>query len=109
MARTTNNWTENGQLALAVAGLTKLGHRNYKDLPKVLRDVAMSGKPADFQFNIYHIKYCTKDRVGAMCLHWVVTNGILGTQKIFRTKDFVGKTGKVLWGKLAKEMRLIVS
>ena len=105
-----NNHSHKMLLETATTRMTKIGHRNMQDLPKVLREVAMTGIPAEFQFNIYRIKYLTRDEYGNFLLHWIVGNGLLGTQKEFHTKDYVSQaTGKIAWRRLAKDMTVFSS
>lgn len=104
-----NYYSPDRELELAAARITKYGRKNFADMPKVIKAMAMAGKPAETQFNQYRIKYQTRDKLGTFKLHWIVSDGILGTQRVLYTKDFVGKTGKILWKKLAMAMRGIVS
>ena len=83
---------------------TKLQHRNRGDFYKVIKEVASQGKAAEFYFNEFGIKYNIKDELGMFRLTWIVTNKLSGMQKIFYTRDWVGKTGKIRWRNLAASM-----
>ena len=105
--RQKNNHNTNSALKKAIEALQLGGQYPGKALAGKLVETAKKGLPGDFQFNQWNIRYIIKDKYGLFCLHWLVSNGISGTQKEFFTKDYVGKTGKVVWRRLASDMRKV--
>lgn len=89
---------------LATTRMTMYDRRNNQDLPKVLREIATTGKPAVFQWNQWRIKYLTKDELGSFKLHWVVADGITSKVQEFFTRDYMTENGKILWRKMATAM-----
>lgn len=102
-----NNHNANNALKKAVEALQQVGQYPAMALPGKLLEMAKKGLPGDFQFNQWNIRYLTKDKYGIFCLHWLVSNGISGTQKVFYTKDYVGDRGKIYWRRLAGDMRKV--
>ena len=92
------------ELLQRAARMTKLQHEHLQDLCTVLRETAMKGGPADVRFNHWLIHYNILDEFGTFKLHWIVCNGVTGRSKTFFTKDWVSKSGNVMWRKLASAM-----
>lgn len=86
--------------------MNKTGHKHGSELKTILRAVATKG-PTEFRFNYHLIHYNIKDEYGNFKLHWLVCNGITGNHQVFFTKDYIGKTGKVRWIDLARDMRKV--
>lgn len=100
-----NNHCDNSLFLRAVDGISINDKSTYKELYKKLEEVANTGKPTEFQYNYFRIRYCTKDKFCKFCLHWEVANAISGLKKTFYQKDFVGKKGGVNWRSLASAIR----
>lgn len=88
-------------LRAAVNALENTPDESPNLLPGRLKDIARKGKRASFQFNHLGIRYQVKDKEGNVCPRWLVSNAITGRQTTYNTKDFMSKTGKVLWRYLA--------
>ena len=84
--------------------MTKLQHEHMNDLSTVLRETAMRGGPAEVRLNHWLIHYNVLDEFGNFKLHWIVCNGVTGRHKTFYTKEWVSKSGNVMWRKLAYAM-----
>lgn len=91
----------------AATRMTKYGKRYWGEMYRVLRELANTGKPAEFQFNHLRIKYLTKDKYGNFKPHWIVADGISGQVKEFYTKDYVSDAGYILWKKMSIDMRKV--
>lgn len=102
-----NNHNTNQVLKRAVAGLLDAGGGNYHLLPSRLKEVAEKGLPCEFQFNHLRIRYHTRDKEGTFKLFWLVTNGISGRQRYLYNIDYVSPRGRVLWRKMAGDMRKV--
>lgn len=102
-----NKRSRNSAMRMTLGGLREKDFTEFNELRKTLPEVASKGKPVDLVYNYLGIRYMTKDEYGMFRLSWLVTNGITGVQKVFYTKDYVGKTGKVLWRSLASDMRKV--
>ena len=99
-----NNHCLNSALKRAVESLQRCEMYPNTFLPHMLKERAEKGLPGDFSFNQWNIRYNTKDKLGIFRLHWIVSNGISGNQKIFYTINYIGKTGKVRWRQLASDI-----
>lgn len=104
--RATNR-NKNKIRELATTRMTEQGRRYYQDLPKVLREVAETGKPAEFQFNHYRIRHLIRDEIGNLRLSWIVADGITHKVAEFFNKDYVSDKGNILWKKMAMDMRKV--
>ena len=102
-----NKHSRNSALKMTLGSIKPEDKTSFGELRKKLPEIARAGHPYDFVFNYLGIRYCTKDKYGIFKLSWLVTNAITGEQKEFYTKDYVGKTGKVVWRRLASDMRKV--
>lgn len=105
--RRANNHCTNSALKKAIEAVQRCEMYPNTILPYKLKEAAEKGLPGDFPFNQWNIRYNTKNKYGIFSPQWLVSNGISGTQKVFYTKDYVGKTGKVLWRSLASDIRKV--
>ena len=102
-----NNHCLNSALKRAVEALQRAEVKEDTTLPVKTSQIARKGLPTEFFWKHWNIRYLTKDRQGVFCLHWIVSNGISGTQRTFYTRDYVGKSGNVNWRKLSSDMKKV--
>lgn len=102
-----NLYSTNSALRRAVRSLTQFKEEKANTLPGKLRDVATAGHPCEFQFNHLRIRYLTKDETGVFRLYWLVTNAISGRQRYLYNIDYVSPRGRILWRKMASDMKKV--